>query len=101
MVENLGFTRLGRWDEVLVQDIQDIIADLGKFGLDLLSVLLDEANLRRVALGLLLLLDRGDDSPRSTSGTDDILVSDRQEIALFDGKITVLRSDDLHVLNHL
>lgn len=45
MVENLGLARLGRGDQVLVKDIEDIVADLSELGLDLLSVLLDEGNL--------------------------------------------------------
>lgn len=101
MVEDLRLARLGGWDEVLVQDIEDIVANLGELGLDLLSVLLDQTDLGRVALGFLLLLDGGNDSPRGTSGTDDVLVGDGKEIALLDGKITVLGGDDLHVLDHL
>ncbi len=63
---------------MLVKNIENVVADLGELGFDLLSVLLDEADLLRVALGLLLLLDRGDDSPRGTTGTDDVLVGNRQ-----------------------
>lgn len=101
VVEHLRLARLSGRDKVLVQDVQDVIADLGQLCLDLLSVLLDEANLRRVALGLLLLLDRGDDSPGGTSGTNDVLVGDGKEIAFLDSQIAVLGGDDLHVLNHL
>lgn len=46
MVEDLGLARLGRGDEVLVKDFEDVLANLGKLSLDLLSVLLDESNLR-------------------------------------------------------
>ena len=101
VVEDLGLAGLGRGNQVLVKDLENIIADLGELGLDLLSVLLDKGDLRRVALGLLLLLDRGDYSPRRTAGTDDVLVGDGEKVALLDGKIAVLRSDNLHVLNHL
>lgn len=101
MVEHLGLARLSRGDKVLVQNIEDVITNLGKLGLNLLSVLLDKTDLGRVALGLFLLLDGGDNSPRGTSGTDHVLVGNGEEVALLDGKITVLRSDDLHVLDHL
>jgi hypothetical protein len=40
------------------------------------------------ALGLLLLLDRGDDAPRSTAGADDILIGNRKKVALVDGELT-------------
>lgn len=101
MVEDLGLARLGRGDEVRVKDIKNVVADLSELGLNLLSVLLDKADLRRVALRFLLLLNRSDNSPRSTAGADDVLVGNRQKVALLDGKIPVLRGDALHVLNHL
>lgn len=101
VVEDLRLTALGGLDEVLVQNLEDIVADLGKLGLDLLAVLLDQSDLGLVALGLLLLLDRGDDSPRGTAGTNDVLVGDRQEVALLNGELNVGGGDDLHVLDHL
>lgn len=100
MVKDLGLSTLGRGDQVLVKNLKDILADLGELGLDLLAVFLNESNLSRVALGLLLLFDRGDDSPGSTAGTDDVLVGDRQEVSLFDGQLLVLGCNGLHVLDH-
>lgn len=41
MVEDLALARLGRLDEVFVEHIENILADLGELGLDLLAVLLD------------------------------------------------------------
>ena len=101
MVEDLGLASGGGRNEVLVKNGEDVLADLGKLALNLLAVLLDEGNLGRVALGLLLLLDGGDDSPRGTAGTDDVLVGDGKEVALLNGEITVLGGDNLHVLDHL
>lgn len=43
---------------MLVKDIEDILAYLGKFALNLLPVALDHLNLGFVTLGLLLLLNR-------------------------------------------
>jgi hypothetical protein len=37
---------------------------------------------------LLLLLDRGDDAPRGTSGTDDVLVGDGEEVTLVNSEFT-------------
>lgn len=101
VVEDLGLSRLGRRNQVLVKNIENVIADLGKLGLNLLAVLLDKGNLGRVALRLLLLLDRSDYSPRGTAGTNDVLVGDGEEVALLDGQVAVLGGDDLHVLDHL
>jgi hypothetical protein len=86
---------------VLVKNAENVLADLGELGLNLLAVLLDEADLGGVALGLLLLLDRGDNSPRGTAGANDVLVGNRQKVPLLDGKVTVFGGNDLHVLNHL
>ena len=72
---------------MLVKDVEDVLADLGELTLDLLPVTLDHGNLSFVALGLLLLLDGGDDAPRSTAGTDHVLVGDGQKVALIDGEL--------------
>ena len=92
VVENLRLARLGLGDERLVKDVQDILADLLELGLDLLAVVTDGANVLLRALGLLLLLNRGDDAPRGTSCADDVLVGDGQEVALVNGELTA----DLH-----
>jgi hypothetical protein len=44
VVEDLGLARLGLWDERLIQDIEDILADFLEFGLNLLTVVTDGAN---------------------------------------------------------
>jgi hypothetical protein len=95
VVEDLGLAALRGGDEVTVKALEDVLADLGKLGLD------DESNLGLVALGLFLLLNRGDDSPRSTAGTDDVLVSNGQKVALLNGELLVCAGNSLHVLDHL
>lgn len=50
VIEDLGLSGLGRGNEMLVQDLQDILADPGQFGLDLLAVFLDQSDLALVAL---------------------------------------------------
>jgi hypothetical protein len=101
VVEDLGLAALGRGDEVLVKNGKDVLANLGELGLDLLTVLLDESDLLLVALGLLLLLDRGDDSPGCTASTNDVLVGDGKEVSLLNRELLVGGSDVLHVLDHL
>ena len=101
MVEDLGLAALRGGDEVAVKALEDVLADLGKLGLDLLAVLLDESNLGLVALGLLLLLNRGDDSPGGAAGTDDVLIGNGKEISLLDGELLVCGGNGLHVLDHL
>ena len=88
MIEHLGFTRLGLGDQRLIEHVEHILADFLQLGLDLLTVITDGADVLVRALGLLLLLNGGDDAPRGTSSTDDILVSDRQKIPLVDRKFT-------------
>ena len=100
VVEDLGLARLGRGNQVLVENLEDVLADLGELVLNLLAVLLDKANLRAVALRFLLLLDGGDYSPRGTASADDVLVGDGEQVALLDSQIAVFGSDNLHVLDH-
>lgn len=88
VVEDLGLARLGLRDEGVVEDVEDILADLLKLGLDLLAVVADGADVLLRALGLLLLLDRGNDAPRRASGTDNVLVGDGQKVALVNGELT-------------
>lgn len=63
MVEDLALTSLSRGNKVLIENGENIVADIGKFSFDLVSVRLDLFDLSGVAFGLLLLLDGGDDSP--------------------------------------
>jgi hypothetical protein len=98
VVEDLRLSRLGLGDQGLVKDAEDISAHLLQLGLDLLTVLADLGNMLLVVLGLLLLLDAGDDAPRSTSCTDDVLVSNGQQVALVDGEFTTkLRKGSIRV----
>jgi hypothetical protein len=82
VVEDLALASLGLGDEALVKNVEDILADLLKLKLDLLAVLADDANMLLGALGLLLLLDAGDDAPGGTAGADDVLVGDGKKVAL-------------------
>ena len=50
MVEHLRLAALGRWNQVLRQNLENILADFRKLCLDFLAVLLDEADLLLVAL---------------------------------------------------
>jgi len=63
VVEDFRLSALCGRNEMLVKDLEDIFADLGKFRLNLLAILLDKWNLGFVALAFFLLLDRGDDPP--------------------------------------
>ena len=83
VVKDLRFTSLCRWNQMCLENLQDVFANLGEFGLNLLAIFFDQAHLRFVAFRLLLLLNRGDDPPGSTSRANDVLVRDGKEIPLF------------------
>lgn len=86
MVEDLALASLRLGDEALVKNIQDVLADLLELGLNLLAVVTDDVDMLVRALGLLLLLDAGNDAPRSTAGSDHILVGHGEEVALVNGE---------------
>lgn len=89
MIENLRLARLSLGDKGLVENVQDILAHFLELGLDLLAVVTDDGNVLGGSLGFFLLLNGGDDAPGSTTGTDDVLVGDGEEVALVDGKFTI------------
>ena len=101
MIEDLRLAALSRRDQVLIETGENVLADLSKLGLDLLAVLFDESNLGLVALGFLLLLNGCNDPPRSAASTNNVLVSDGEEISLFDGELLVCGGHGLHILDHL
>lgn len=82
MVEDLGFAGLCLGNQGVVEDVENILANLLKLLFDLLSVVADGGHVLVRALGLLLLLDRRDDAPRGTSCADDILVGNGEQVAL-------------------
>mmetsp|Transcript_54807 Transcript_54807/g.174130 ORF Transcript_54807/g.174130 Transcript_54807/m.174130 type:complete len:266 (+) Transcript_54807:336-1133(+) len=102
-VEHLGLARGGVRHEGRVQEGEDAGADLGELGLNLCAVLLDKLDVLVVALGLLLLLDGGDDAPGRAAGADHVLVGDGEEVALLDVELLVAGhlGHGLHVLLHL
>lgn len=101
MIEDLGLAGRSIGDQALVKDIQDILADPLKLGFNLVAVVSDRVDVLLGALGFLLLLDRGDDSPRGTSSTNNVLVRDGQQVTLIHGKLSTKLGNLLHVGNHL
>ncbi|KAI6754239.1 hypothetical protein HG530_012753 [Fusarium avenaceum] len=101
VVEDLGLASGGVGDEEVVQNIEDILADLLELGLNLVAVVLDGRDMLVGSLRFLLLLDRGDDAPRGTSGTDNVLVGNAEEVTLVNGELSTQLSHLLHVGDHL
>lgn len=101
VVKDLGLSGGSIGDEGLIQDVEDVLTDLLQLEFDLGTVLLDGRDVLVGTLGLLLLLDGGDDAPRGTAGANDVLVSDGEEVTLVDGKFAAQLGDLLHVGDHL
>ena len=76
VVEHLALTSLGLWDQAVVENVEHILTDVLELGLNLLTVVANNADMLVYALGLLFLLDAGDDAPRSATGADHVLVGD-------------------------
>jgi hypothetical protein len=96
VVEDLGLLGSGVGDQRLLDDSENVIADLNKFSLNLGLVVLDDGHL----VGVSLLFDGSHDSPRSTAGPDHVLVGDREQVALLDGQLLWLTGNILHVGDH-
>jgi hypothetical protein len=67
---------------VLVENSEDIVANLCEFSLNLNAVPLDLLDLGLVSFALFLLFDGGDDAPRSSASADNVLVGYRKQVAL-------------------
>ena len=92
----LGVGRLG--DEVLVEQLEDLVAHDLELRLDLEAVLLAE-----LAAVVVLEADlvRGNDAPRRAARADDVLVRDREQVALLVRELLLHLRDLLHVLGHV
>lgn len=93
VIEHLGLSGFGLWDERIVEDIEDVLTDFLEFGLNLLTIVTDGRNVFVGALGLFLLLDGGNDAPGSTSSSDDILVGNGEEVSLVDSELSAQLDD--------
>lgn len=100
VVEDLGLTGTGILDEMIVENLEDIAANLAEFFLNLGLVATNHINMLGIALAFFLLFDGRDDTPRCATSTDNILVGDRQQIALFNRQFLVQSRHLLHVLDH-
>lgn len=110
VVKDFGFFRSRVWNERILDNAQDIVADVDKFLCEIASVNMMYAvplktlfthhltfNLGLVLLNdnhfvrFALLLYRWHDTPRSTTRTNHILVSNRKEITLLHRKLHLRR----------
>ena len=96
VVKHLRFSRLGFGNKRLVEDIEDILADALELSLDLLTIVTNSSDVFVRALGLFFLLDRRDDPPRRTARSHYVLVGNRKQVSLIDGKLAanLARLDD-------
>lgn len=101
MIEDFRLARGSVRNEAIIQNIENVLADLLELRLDLVSVFADGADVLVRSLRLLLLLDGGDDAPRGTASTDNILVGNREEVALVNAEFAAKLGDLLHVGYHL
>ncbi len=95
VVENFGFFGSGVRDEGFFNDTKDVVTDFDKFGFDLGLVVLDDFHLVSISL----LFDGGYDTPRCSSGSDDILVGNAQQVAFLDSEFLGLLGNFLPVVS--
>jgi len=100
VVKDLGLGRGRGLDKALVKDIENITANVGEFLLNLLAVFtsLDEVVLLSAAF--LLLFNRGDDSERSATRADDVLVCNGEQVSFFNGELISSLGDFFHGIGH-
>mmetsp|Transcript_106435 Transcript_106435/g.286357 ORF Transcript_106435/g.286357 Transcript_106435/m.286357 type:complete len:200 (+) Transcript_106435:347-946(+) len=96
-VKDLALARGGRADEVLVQDIEDALAEVVQLLLHRSFVVLD----RGLRVRGLLLRAEGDRSPGLATRGRGILVSHRERVPLVERELRAHASHALHVLHHV
>ena len=90
----------GAGDQSLVEDLEDVVAELVKLGLDLALVVSQKREILG-SLGLLLGLDGGKGSPGGSSGSDGVFVGDGKKVSLLDAELLLKESDLFHVFEHV
>lgn len=101
VIEDFGLASLRVGDQALIEDVENILADLLELRLDLGAVIANDGNVLFRALALFLLFNRRDDAPRRTTGTDNILVGNAEKVTLVDGELAAQLGDLLHIAHHL
>ena len=100
VVEDQGLSVGSLGDELAVDEVEDLIAELVEFSLNLGLVGSEETDVLG-ALLFFLLLDGGECSPGSSSGSDGVLVGDGEEVSLFDVEVGVGSNDSVHGFEHV
>lgn len=100
VIEDLWLARGGAGDEVLVEDAEDVGANVSELLFHLSSVIPDHLELLLGAFVLLLLFDTGNYPPGGPPGANNVLVRHGQQVALLHSQLYVQRGHFLHRLNH-
>jgi len=100
VVEHGGFACTGWRNQVLINDGENVTANLGQLLLYLVPIILNTPDIFVIALALLFLFYGGHDPPWGSPGTNDILVSNGEQVPLFHRKLHVKLCNFLHGLNH-
>ena len=90
VVEHFRLAARRRWNQIVLQYVKDVAANLVQLLLDLRTILLNLRYVIIVALGHFLLLNRRNDTPRRTARTNYVLVRNRQQVPFFDRQLPAL-----------
>ena len=100
VVENSGFSRTRRRDQMLIYDSQNITANLRELILYLLAVTLNQFDIVLIPFRFFLLLNRRHNTPRSPPCAYDIFVSNREKVSLLHSQLNIKFCKFLHTLDH-
>ena len=100
VVEDLGFSVGGLGDELGVNEVKDLIAVFVELTLNLGFVAAEEADVLG-ALLFFLLLNGGEGSPGSSSGSDGVLVGNGKEVSLLNGQVSISSHNLVHGVKHV
>ena len=95
-IKHLALIRVGVGDQLVLNDFQNVRANIFQLSLNLALVGLDKWQLVHVAL----LLDGGNHSPAGAARSNDVLVGNGQKVSLFNAQLLRLLGNSLHVIDH-
>lgn len=100
VIENTRFSSAGSWNQMLIDDAQDIITYFCQFFLYLLAIPFDQLNIVLIPFRFFFLFNGWHYAPWCSASPNDIFITNRQEVPLLNCQLQIELCNFLHGFNH-